>query len=159
VSPISPVHTDEDTKLLSKTPGPGNKPTYTVLPGFDFDYTLPPSKTFGIVITGLNSNQFNEQHRWQPTWFASLTANPGSLRLTCIPLPAAESSPLARGAAQGRGGLNLYDARSLDGKNFTPFREEFQATVGQWVGAKVGLFASPRPARTPPATPISTASA
>jgi iron complex outermembrane recepter protein len=59
---------NEDTKVVSKTPGPGNKPTYKVLPGFDFDYTLPVTKNFGLVITGLNSNQFNEQHRWQTTW-------------------------------------------------------------------------------------------
>ncbi|MBI5693017.1 MAG: TonB-dependent receptor [Verrucomicrobia bacterium] len=58
----------EDTQVFKKTPGPGNKPTYKVLPGFDFDYTLPVTPNFGLVITGLNSNQFNEQHRWQPTW-------------------------------------------------------------------------------------------
>ncbi len=59
---------NEDTNLFSKTAGPGNKQTYKVLPGFDFDLAIPFSKTFGIVITGLSSNQFNEQHRWQPTW-------------------------------------------------------------------------------------------
>jgi TonB-dependent receptor len=59
---------NEDTKLFSKTPGPGNKNTYKVLPGFDFDLAIPFNKKFGIVITGLSSNQFNEQHRWQPTW-------------------------------------------------------------------------------------------
>ena len=35
---------------------------------------------------------------------------------------------------------------SLDGKNFTPVGEtEFTATVGRWVGAKVGLFAAGSP--------------
>lgn len=58
----------EDLDAFKKTPGPMNKPTYKVLPGFDFDYTLPVSKTFGIVVTGLVSNQFNEQHRSQKTW-------------------------------------------------------------------------------------------
>ncbi|MDP3071904.1 MAG: TonB-dependent receptor [Opitutaceae bacterium] len=58
----------EDTDLFKRTPGPGNKSTFKVLPGFDFDYTLPVSDTFGLVITGLSSNQFNEQHRWQTTW-------------------------------------------------------------------------------------------
>jgi beta-xylosidase len=33
-------------------------------------------------------------------------------------------------------------AYSLDGQTFTPFGEEVQATVGRWVGAKVGLFAA-----------------
>ncbi len=33
-------------------------------------------------------------------------------------------------------------AYGFDGKSFTPFGEEMQATVGRWVGAKAGLFAS-----------------
>lgn len=58
---------NEDLKL-SKTPGPRNESSYKVLPGFDFDYTLPINKNFGIVVTGLSSSQFNEQHRWQTLW-------------------------------------------------------------------------------------------
>jgi iron complex outermembrane receptor protein len=58
----------EDLDLFRKTDGPMNKRTYKALPGFDFDYTLPVSKTFGLVVTGLSSNQFNEQHRTQNTY-------------------------------------------------------------------------------------------
>lgn len=58
----------EDLDLLRKTPGPGQDRTYKVLPGFDFTYTNPISKNFGIAVSGLSSNQFNEQHRSQPTW-------------------------------------------------------------------------------------------
>ncbi len=58
----------EDYQVFKKTAGPGNKPTQKVLPGFDFNYIAPLSKTFGLVINGLSSNQFNEQHRSQPTW-------------------------------------------------------------------------------------------
>lgn len=58
----------EETDLFRKTPGPGRKSTFKVLPGFDFDYTLPVNDRFGLVITGLSSNQYNEQHRWQTTW-------------------------------------------------------------------------------------------
>ena len=53
---------------FKQTPGPGVDETWKVLPNFDFDYTLPINDRFGIVITGLSSNQFVEQHRWQPTW-------------------------------------------------------------------------------------------
>ncbi|AOS44480.1 catecholate siderophore receptor CirA [Lacunisphaera limnophila] len=53
---------------LKKTPGPDSDKNFKILPNFDFDYTLPLSDTFGIVVTGLSSNQFVEQHRWQPTW-------------------------------------------------------------------------------------------
>ena len=59
---------DEDLDFFSKTPGPGRKETYKVLPGFDFDYTLPINDNLGFVITGLTSNQFNEQHRSQKNW-------------------------------------------------------------------------------------------
>lgn len=58
---------NEDIKF-KKTPGPRSESSYKILPGFDFDYTLPVSKNFGIVITGINSMQFNEQHRWQTGW-------------------------------------------------------------------------------------------
>lgn len=58
----------ENLDLFKKTDGPMNKRTYKGLPGFDFDYTLPVSKTFGLVVTGLSSNQFNEQHRTQNTY-------------------------------------------------------------------------------------------
>ncbi len=54
----------EDLKL-GKTAGPRVSDSRKVLPGFDFDYTLPVNKRFGLVITGLSSSQFNEQHRWQ----------------------------------------------------------------------------------------------
>lgn len=53
---------------LKKTEGPGNEKTFKILPNFDFDYSVPISKTFGLVITGLSSNQHVEQHRWQTTW-------------------------------------------------------------------------------------------
>ncbi len=53
---------------FKKTPGPESGDSFKILPNFDFDYTLPLSDRFGIVITGLSSNQYVEQHRWQPTW-------------------------------------------------------------------------------------------
>ncbi len=58
---------NEDLKI-SKTPGPRSEDSYKVLPGFEFDYTLPVNRNFGIVVTGLSSSQFNEQHRWQTLW-------------------------------------------------------------------------------------------
>jgi len=58
----------EDLNLFAKTPGPVNKNTFKALPGFDFDLSIPVNKKFGIVITGLSSNQFNEQHRSQTVW-------------------------------------------------------------------------------------------
>lgn len=67
----------EDTKLFSGTPGPRPDNSHKVKPGFDFDLSVPLSENFGIVVTGLHSNQFNEQHRWQTTWnFAQAGATP-----------------------------------------------------------------------------------
>jgi len=69
----------ENTKIFSKTPGPKSESSYKVLPNFDFDYTLPVSDRFGIVLTGLYSNQHVEQHRWQPTWnYAQAGATPAN---------------------------------------------------------------------------------
>lgn len=59
---------DENTRLLSKTPGPGNESSFKALPGFEFSYVNPVSDTFGFVVNGLSSNQFNEQHRYAPTY-------------------------------------------------------------------------------------------
>ena len=58
----------ENMDFFKKTAGPMGKPTIKALPGFDFDYTLPLSKTLGFVITGLSSNQFNPQKRSQTQW-------------------------------------------------------------------------------------------
>lgn len=62
---------DENTRLLSRTPGPGEDHTYKVLPGVEFSYVNPVSDKLGIVVNGISSNQFNEQHRLAPTWRAT----------------------------------------------------------------------------------------
>ncbi len=41
---------------------------YKVKPGFDFDYTLPIGKNFGIVLTGMYAQKFNEQNISRKTW-------------------------------------------------------------------------------------------
>ena len=39
-----------------------DKKVYTIRPSYDFDLTLPINKNFGIVMTGMQSNRFQEQH-------------------------------------------------------------------------------------------------
>lgn len=69
----------EDIIPWKRTPGPKDENSYKVLPGFTFDYTLPVNQKLGFVITGLSSNQFNEQHRSQSTWnFVQAGATPSS---------------------------------------------------------------------------------
>jgi TonB-dependent receptor len=53
---------NSDALTLRRTPYPPNRQTYKTLPGFDFDYTLPVNKNFGIVITGAVSSQYNTQN-------------------------------------------------------------------------------------------------
>ncbi len=52
-----------------KTPHPyGDKNTNHIQPGFEFDYTLPIGKQFGIVLTGMQSNRFYAQNLATKTW-------------------------------------------------------------------------------------------
>lgn len=62
------VHSENRSDIFRKTPGPGNEASYKSLPGFEFNYIAPLTKNFGLVVTGLSSNQFNEQHRSGTTW-------------------------------------------------------------------------------------------
>lgn len=61
----------EDTKLLSREPGPGGSKTFHTLPGADFTYADPLTKDFGITVTGASSNEFNENHRIQDKYVYS----------------------------------------------------------------------------------------
>ena len=60
-----------DGMQLKKQPFPFDTYERRVNPGFDFDYTLPISKNFGIVVTGLSSKAWNEQNISQMTWNAN----------------------------------------------------------------------------------------
>jgi iron complex outermembrane receptor protein len=60
-----------DGLQLSKQPFPFDTYENRVNPGFDFDLTLPITKTFGIVFTGLHSKQWNEQNISTTTWNAT----------------------------------------------------------------------------------------
>lgn len=71
------INANNENLDLTKTPGPGNSPSWKTLPNFDFDYTVPINDRLGLVVTGLSSNQYVEQHRWQTTWnYAQAGATP-----------------------------------------------------------------------------------
>ena len=54
---------NSENLTFNKTPhSNGDHPTRKIQPGFEFDYTLPVNKNFGIVVTGMQSNKYNEQH-------------------------------------------------------------------------------------------------
>ena len=60
-----------DGMMLKKQPFPFDTLEPRVNPGFDFDLTLPITKTFGLVFTGLSSKQWNEQNISTMTWNAT----------------------------------------------------------------------------------------
>jgi hypothetical protein len=66
-----------DGLQLKKQPFPFDTYERRVNPGFDFDYTLPISRNFGIVLTALHSKAWNEQNISQMTWNAT-AANTGA---------------------------------------------------------------------------------
>ncbi|MBI5692838.1 MAG: TonB-dependent receptor [Verrucomicrobia bacterium] len=57
-----------DGLMINKQPFPYDTWERRVNPGFDFDYTLPITKDFGIVLTALHSKAWNEQNYTVTTW-------------------------------------------------------------------------------------------
>ena len=54
---------NHENLTLRKTPHTnGDHPTRKVFLGFEFDYTLPVNRNFGVVLTGMRSDKYNEQH-------------------------------------------------------------------------------------------------
>ena len=62
--------TTSDGFQLKKQPFPFEESIQRIKPGFDFDYTLPVNKSFGIVVTGSFSEKYNEQNIIPKTWNA-----------------------------------------------------------------------------------------
>ncbi|MBI5690207.1 MAG: TonB-dependent receptor [Verrucomicrobia bacterium] len=57
------VMANSENLTLRKTPHTlGDHPTRKVHLGWEFDWTLPVNRDFGIVVTGMQSNKYNEQH-------------------------------------------------------------------------------------------------
>lgn len=54
---------NSENLTFHKTPHTnGDHVTRKILPGWDFDYTKPIGKNFGITLTGFQSDKYNEQH-------------------------------------------------------------------------------------------------
>ncbi len=64
------VSANSENLEFSKTPGPGDKDTYKVLPGVKLTYAdVYNDGKLGIIFNYLSSNQFNPQHRSQKNWY------------------------------------------------------------------------------------------
>ena len=65
---------DRANLTLKKTPHSYlDQNSAKVLPGFNFDYTLPIGKRFGVVVSGMSNNIYNEQHFTRNTWASTGT--------------------------------------------------------------------------------------
>lgn len=65
-------------RMKTKDPYTFDEETYKILPNFDFDYTLPIGRNFGVVVTGMSSNFYNEQRIHQSAWAAAATGTTAS---------------------------------------------------------------------------------
>lgn len=64
---------------LGRTAGPRQYPTRHVLPGADFSFIVPVSKTFGYTLSGGRSAQYSPQDRIEMDWRgAALVTNGGA---------------------------------------------------------------------------------
>ena len=61
----------DENVSFSKSPGPGVEESYKIRPGFDFSFADPLTDSFGYILNGLHSDQFNEQHRSRNAWQTS----------------------------------------------------------------------------------------
>ena len=75
---------------LDKLPHTTDERVYKVLPSFTFDYTLPVTKNFGLVVTGQSQNRFIEME-WVPRGFSAT----GTGFTTSISKPYLQSFQLA----------------------------------------------------------------
>ncbi|MSU51298.1 MAG: TonB-dependent receptor [Opitutus sp.] len=65
------------TMSLQRVPHINDEKVFKVLPSFTFDYTLPVTKTFGLVLTGQSQNRFIEME-WVPRTFNATAAGTGA---------------------------------------------------------------------------------
>ena len=112
-----------------------DKIAYKILPNVDFDWTIPVSRNFGIVVTGLASNFFNPQRFHQSVWTAAATGTSASLSSPYLSSDVTRDSPrftwrkaagLSLDWRVGRDsvlslGLNLSDFMSQGGNNLRTF--------------------------------------
>lgn len=69
------------TARFKQVPHTTDEKVYKILPSATFDYTLPVTKNFGIVLTGQTQNRFIEM-QWMPRAFNAAPANNSGASLT-----------------------------------------------------------------------------
>lgn len=71
--------TGNSLRLRARSPYTvGDRTVRNILPSFDFDYTHPFSRDFGIVVTALSTGFYNEQQLHQTPWLGSAAGTTAS---------------------------------------------------------------------------------
>ncbi|TZF86138.1 glycosyl hydrolase 43 family protein (plasmid) [Pedobacter sp. BS3] len=114
------------TTKLAFTPNPNieNEQTGLVIMGRSYAALSLESKKDGIYIVYSICQNADKGKSETETQLAKISNQPVYLRVS-----------VSKGA-------KCRFAYSTDGTNFTDVQQEFQAVAGQWIGAKVGLFAT-----------------
>jgi beta-xylosidase len=129
--------------LLQKFPAPAftatTKVTFTPRNPGDRTGLVVMGKTWSALelestTSGVTLSQITRQHADQP-----------GPRTSSSVIPVTGNSFYLRAAIEK--GAMVHFSYSLDGEHFTPVGTPFQATVGIWIGAKIGLFATNTAAR------------
>jgi iron complex outermembrane receptor protein len=116
---------------LKKTPQSfGDRKSYKMLPGFDFDYTRPIGKNFGIVVAGMYSNKFNEQHTSRMTYATTGTG-----------ISTAPSRPYLQSYFLNDGPRNLTRKTMSFKADWRVTPSSVLSVGGQWVRAKTEIGA------------------
>lgn len=78
----------DNYRVFHRTEGPLKRPTYKVLPGFDFSAVVPVNRHFGFTLSGSYSRQFLPQDTVQTTWRGvSAATNGGTFPSTTTDRP------------------------------------------------------------------------
>jgi hypothetical protein len=68
----------DNARDFEKVPGPKDRPTRNVHPGFDFSYVVPVNQRFGFSVSGGHSTQYSAQDIVTLTWRGGGTATNGT---------------------------------------------------------------------------------
>jgi TonB-dependent receptor len=137
---------NSENLTLKKTPhSNGDRNTHKVLVGADFDYTLPVSKDFGIVLTGMQSNKFNEQHLSTMAYNSAGTGTGASVSQPYLQQHTLQDGP----RSQTRNTLSLKADWRITPKSVLSFGgqwNEYKVYIGtlNWVSS-AGTVATPTP--------------
>jgi iron complex outermembrane recepter protein len=122
------ISTGSRTLTFKRVPHTDDRRIYAVRPNLDFDYTLPINRNLGIVLTGLSTHRYGQQHYSATTWNAGGTATGASF-----------AQPFFQSH-------RLVDAPRLNTRNSVALRVDWRVTPNSVlsVGSQASFYRSSR---------------